>query len=71
MVAAQQNSIWKNAKPPILSSQKVYVGGRGVKAMPGAATPPPGAAWPGPHHQEVCAPRGPPQSRILASCVFW
>jgi hypothetical protein len=34
--------------------------------MAEAATPPPGAAWPGPRHQEVWAPRGPSLSRILA-----
>jgi hypothetical protein len=28
VVAAQQKSIWKNAEPPLLLGQRVYVGGR-------------------------------------------
>jgi hypothetical protein len=43
----------KNAQLPMFSGQKLYVGGRGLEAMAGAATPPPGAAWPGPRHQVV------------------
>jgi hypothetical protein len=50
MVAAQRNSIWEKAEPPIFLGQRVYVGGRKGQGdgWGGHTTPWRGQAWPAP-----------------------
>jgi hypothetical protein len=68
VVAVQRNSIWKNFEPPqFLGSGALCRRKGGLEAVAEAATPPPGAACPGPHGQVVWGPHGSSPSRLLAS----
>jgi hypothetical protein len=61
----------KNAEPPIVLGLEVYIGGRRLEETAGVASPHPGVARPGPHHQVVWRPPSPSPSHILAPWVFW
>jgi hypothetical protein len=56
----------KMSNPSLFSGQGLYVAKGGLEAVAEAATPPLGAAWPGPRGQVVWAPRGSSPSRLLA-----